>query len=235
MQANFERLLLSSDVGETSCAKQILEDLMPEDLLQFRLVSKTCRDFINNHKVWWGPKLKSLKRRPEFAQYFPNWEPVFDYFEHSEFHLIKIFIDGLTDFFQEAKFEIVGVEDAEEEVRKSFEKLPGFQKRPKESREADLDYQMPRLIDRFMGRFEELKELRIPLSHPIHYSIENGNLKFLQVLLQSPANFNELAGLARVTPVIAASRSKHENRSKVINLLLEHAEQKELDFDTIDV
>ena len=86
-----------------------------------------------------------------------------------------------------------------------------------------------------MGKFEELKELRIPLSHPIHYAIENGNLKFLQVLLQSPANFNELAGFKRWTPLIAADRSMHENRSKVINLLLEYAEQKELDFNDIDV
>lgn len=94
---------------------------------------------------------------------------------------------------------------------------------------------MPRLVDRIMGRYEEMKELRIPLSHPIHHAIENGNLKFLQVLLQSPANFNELAGLERVTPLITAGRSIHENRSKVINLLLEYAEQKELDFENIDV
>ena len=202
---------------------KIVSFLPISSVFQFSQVSSAC-DYhaFKTFEKKLNSTLSDLKLKTDFFTYFPKWIEVFDYFETCQsFFKIWIFLDGMLKFHSNCDYIFTISDIQDHNYSRSFFGT--------DNEGTDNEDE----VDIATEKFEQLKELRIPKSHPIHYAIETSNLDFLKVLIDSPADFNAQAEWSIITPIIAACKI---NQSKeVTDLFISNIIKKNIRLDVCNV
>ena len=77
--------------------------------------------------------------------------------------------------------------------------------------------------------YEEKSKRNEPKNHPIFHAMDENNVEFFKLLLSSPTDFNETAGLWNYNPLIWSTLS-HIKNQEFLELILRHKEEKEINL-----